>query len=714
MSKNKQKFWSACLIATITIALSAGLFASGNLTRLENISYDWRMKHSRSNSHAPDEIVIVLIDDASLSAMDPIVGRWPWPRSVHADIIDFISLGEPRAIVFDILFTEYEANPGNTDKISDSDLRLADASISGSQVIHSMQLHNDVDDEINTGRLNQPMPQQALRHSLSNLTRLHSPDNNRYYLPFAELLQASHQLGVVSTNADSDGVYRSSRLFRNYQGQLYATLGVSPLISGDTSIEGSEQAIQIGNRLIPVNAQTDLLLNYYQHINTYSVSGLIASAQQLLEGEIDNLIVDPYEFSDKIVFIGASAVGLEDLKTTPLSSTTPGVILHATTAGNILSGDILQPASDITTILLSMGFSLLVSFLLIYQKNTALKIITPVLLAAAYIALAVYFFSNNQVWHLSAPLGAIILATSLGFTFLMVTEGRDKRRVRTMLGQYVSPAVLSSVVDHYQDHLKAEVGSNECLSILFSDIRGFTSLSEAVPADKVVEMLNYYFSVMTDTIFNHHGTIDKFIGDAIMAFWGAPIKEARHADKALQAAIEMDLRMTEVNRWLDEKGYPNLQVGIGINSGNVILGNIGSEQKLDYTIIGDNVNLASRLEGLTKQYGFAVVISEYTFELLHSPPPCCILDLVQVKGKHVPIRIFGPVIGHGDDEARAIAEQSQQAFDAYLNQDWDEAIALYSKLPTETLKAIFIERCQAYRQTPPPADWDGAFTMTTK
>ena len=714
MSKNKKKFWSACLIAIITIALSVGLFVSGNLTSLENISYDWRMKHSRANSQATDEIAVILIDDASLSAMDPIVGRWPWPRSVHADIIDFISLGEPRAIVFDILFSEYESASNGRQAVSDSDLRLAESTAMGSQVIHAVQLHNDIEDEKNTSQLNQAMPAQALRHSLDNHTQLVSPDNNRYYLPFAELLQASHQLGVVSANADDDGVYRHARLFRNYQDQLYPTLGVAPLLGNDTAISGSDQSIQIGDRSLPVNQHADMLLNYYPHINSYSASGIIASAQQLLEGEIDNLIVDPYEFSDKIVFIGASAVGLEDLKTTPLSSTTPGVILHATATANILSGDILQPASLTITIMLSLGFSLLVSFFVIYQKRTLLKIISPVLLASAYLALAIYAFSNNQLMHISAPLGAIILATALGFTYLMVTEGRDKRRVRTMLGQYVSPAVLNSVVDQYEDQLKAEVGSNECLSILFSDIRGFTSLSEAVPADKVVEMLNYYFSVMTDTIFNHQGTIDKFIGDAIMAFWGAPIKEARHADKALQAAIEMDMRMTEVNNWLDTKGYPNLQVGIGINSGDVILGNIGSEQKLDYTVIGDNVNLASRLEGLTKQYGVAVVISESTYDLLQAPPPCCALDLVQVKGKQVPIRIFAPIIGYSDNEAKAIAEQAQQAFDAYLDQDWDQAIERYSKLPTETLKQIFIERCQAYRQSPPPADWDGAFTMTTK
>ena len=233
---------------------------------------------------------------------------------------------------------------------------------------------------------------------------------------------------------------------------------------------------------------------------------------------------------------------------------------------------------------------------------------------------------------------------------------------------YVSLAVLGTVVDHYHDHLDAEVGSEEDLSILFSDIRGFTSISEAVSANRVVEMLNHYFSAMTAVIFGQRSTIDKFIGDAIMAFWGAPIREAQHADLALTAAIEMCRRLEEVNRWLAENGYPPTQIGIGINSGKVILGNIGSVQKLDYTVIGDNVNLSSRLERLTKQYGVAIIISEQTYEKLHSPPPCYLLDRVRVKGKQAPIRIYTPIFDQSFDEAQPLAQLSHDTFDAYRQQ----------------------------------------------
>lgn len=687
MSKRKHTLRPGGLIVPAVIALTFGLYFNGALTTLENISYDQRVKLIRGKTAAPDDVAVILIDEASLRAMDPVVGRWPWPRSVHADVIDFLALGHPRAIVFDILFSEADT--------ADDDQRLAASTAAAGTVIHAMQIYRDSKDEVNASLLNRPLPEAALPHALTKVDA--SGYNNIYSLPMPDLLTTSAGLGVVTTNPDEDGVYRRLRLWDDYQGYRFPSLATAPL-----------------PRELYEFRPTEIQVNYYGHIDTYSMSGVLASAKQLLDGEVENLIVDPYEFKDKIVFIGASAVGLEDLKATPLAANTPGVMIHAAMTANLLSGDLLTKTPQGLTLVSILVASLLTCLLVLYFNALWLKILTPLICAAAYVLIVFVAFTHNLALEMTPPLAAIALTVMFSFSHLLFTEGRDKRRVRTMLGQYVSPAVLSMVVDAYEDHLNAEVGSEEELSILFSDIRGFTGLSEVMPPDKVVEMLNHYFSAMTEAIFEQRGTIDKFIGDAIMAFWGAPVREAHHADLAVHAAMEMHSRLKTVNEWLQARNYTAIRTGIGIHSGKVILGNIGSAQKLDYTIIGDNVNIASRLEGLTKRYGVAIVISESTHRQLQQPMPCYLLDLVRVKGKQVPIRIYAPILDLAPAEAERQAALCQRAFTAYLQQHWQDAIELYGQLPQGLLRDTFIDRCRRYQQRPPESDWDGVFTMDSK
>ena len=691
MLATTHKYWAILVIALCSFLTSLALDHVGALDQLERISYDWRVQQVRSNISAPDDIAIILIDDASLQALNPIVGRWPWPRSVHADVIDFLSLAAPKAIVFDILFLEDELNRAN-------DLRLAAATSEAGNVIHAMQIHHDMTDEYNAAQLQQALPSTVLAHALAGLPAS-TQNNNSYYLPIAPLVSTAAQLATVNVRPDDDGIYRRVQLRHVYRGVSLPSLSLAPLLL---------DAIDVNT--LP----NELAINYYGHITTYSMSGVIASAQQLMQGDIGKLLVDPYEFENKIVFIGASAVGLEDLKATPLNSTSPGVVIHASVASNLISNDVLHTAPPGLAILTHVLLILLTIQLVIMSKHLYVKMLGPILLASLYIYCAFYAFSSNYIVMMTAPLSSLMLAASLSFAYLLFTEGRDKQRVRTMLGQYVSPAVLGAVVDHYQDHLKAEVGSEEQLSILFSDIRGFTSMSESIPAQQVVEILNHYFSAMTATIFDRKGTIDKFIGDAIMAFWGAPIRDEQHADHAVQAAIAMHARLTLVNDWLRQRNYPEIAIGVGIHSGKVILGNIGSEQKLDYTIIGDNVNLASRLEGLTKTYGCAIVISESTQTQLSQALPCYVLDLVRVKGKQVPIRIFSPILNEEHSLAEQFAQICQQGFDAYLSQQWQTAIECYQQLPDSLFKSILIQRCRDFQHRPPAADWDGVFRMSSK
>lgn len=704
-------------IAGLTLALTWLAYQAGMLEQVEWIGQDWRAQLLRSDRPASERVAVILIDEAAIRAMDKATGRWPWPRSLHADIIEFLELGLPQAIVFDILFTEQQRAPGTTTTDqSPDDQRLIQATRQAGAAIHAMQILTDVPDETNAALLDRPLPATAKARAVANAQVPTGHPANAYYLPFDGLYHAARRLAVVNMDPDRDGTYRRVKLLHGYQGSAFPSLGLAPVLEAlkPSTVIQADTRLQLGDLTVPLDANGRYLINHYGTVKTYSMSGVIASAQRLLQGDTENLLIDPAEFADKIVFIGASAAGLDDLKATPLNATAPGVLLHAATAANLLEQDFLRPIPGRMTALLTVLLVAITTLSILRLDKIALQVGIPALLAFGYLGLSLWAYRHNYLLDLAAPLLAPFAACGACFIYLAATEGRDKRRVRRMLAQYVSPAVLNEVVARYQDQLQAEVGSEEHLSILFSDIRGFTSLSEAMPPAKVVELLNRYFSEMTDAIFVCEGTIDKFIGDAIMAFWGAPIKDPRHADKSLAAAIEMHRRLQGVNDWLRTHGYPQIAIGIGINSGNVILGNIGSTQKLDYTVIGDNVNLASRLEGLTKVYGVAIVLSEYTYALLEQPLPCHTLDLVRVKGKSRPLMIYGPILDETRERAAALANLSAQGFTAYRERRWDEAIALYSNLPPSELRHTFIERCVHFRATPPPPDWDGVFVLTSK
>ena len=720
----KGKAYVIIALSLAVVAVTSALFLTGVLDRGEWISYDQRMYWYNKDKSPPSELAVVLIDEASLQAMDPLVGRWPWPRSVYADLLDFFSLGGARAVAFDILFVEREAQAGGNSgaEYGENDRRFMVATRDAGNVYHAMQLLREETHGENSGQFNRPIPESfAGLHALHNTEFFPESGNNDYLLPIEGLYAAAKGTGIVEIEPDRDGIYRRLKPFAEYQGKVYPSLGILPLLSAfepdKISFQGDH--IALAGRKLPIDPTGDYLINMQGDYKPYSVSGILSSIQKIRAGEIEDLLVYPEDFENKIVFIGASAIGIQDVKATPMSSKTPGVFLHVSMASNILENDFLVPIGKGATILLMVVFAVIVTGGILSVPYAHQQALIPLVLAASYIGWSFWRFDNGYVYNTSAPLMTIAGSWLVTSAYLAFTEGKDKRRVRTMLSQYVSPAVLAEMVDKHEELGKAEIGSKENLSILFSDIRSFTSISEQTVAEQVVELLNIYFSVMSDVVFRYDGTLDKFIGDALMAFWGAPIHISDHADKAVRAALEMQRAMLTVNEQLTIKGLPAIMIGVGINTGEVILGNIGSEKKLDYTVIGDNVNLASRLEGLTKQYGCPVVISEYTFNNLVDPIPCMIIDMVRVKGKKVPIRLYCPLALPDDDEdfiaeADKMSNTAARAFDCYLNREWDAAIALYEKLPYPILRDTFVARCVEFKSNEPVPDWDGVYTLTSK
>jgi len=754
---NKKILHGALIALSAALLVNVGFF-SGMFDGLELKAFDMRARHNPKQSSS--DVAIILIDEASLRGMNPIVGRWPWPRSVHADVVEFLSMSGAKAVLFDILFTENEKVAGaRKGELSPSDRSLVESTASAGNVFHAAQIVVDEEDEYNRGLMNRSMPEDFSGRFAVGLTGAPVSGHNNYYLPFKELYQASRGIGIVEFLSDPDGVYRRTKLFRNYQNNYYPVLSMAPLLDILQPESISQERDKIILKGIHSGSQTDLpllkgtqespaqdieipvqkdgsyLINMHNDFKPYSMSGILSSIQKIKMGELEGLPVNPEEFKDKVVFIGGSAVGIEDLKLTSVGSNTPGVYLHASAYSNMINRDFLRYTGPAVTSISIFFLAIIVTIYILWSRNTFysqlgvpsrlwsrtklfFQLVVPFLLAFLYIAGTFWGFRHNILLDMAAPTSSILAAWMGSFAYLSVTEGREKRKIAKKFSQFVAPSILQTLIEDSEDVLKAEVGSKLKVTILFSDIRGFTSISERLDASKVVELLNGYLSEMVDVIFKYEGTLDKFIGDAIMAYWGAPVKSSDHAMKTVRAAFDMRRQLEGFNQARVAKGETQLEIGIGINTGDVIYGNIGSEKKLDATIIGDNVNLASRMEGITKIYGSPILITESTHEEIKSSIPCRIIDMVRVVGKKTGIRIYEPLDKQEGDITDKLTALAEKGFDHYLKQDWDSAIRIYSEIllikPDDKTSKLFIKRCDEYMASPPAADWDGVYTMLRK
>ena len=724
LSLFRQKISAALLIGAAAAAIALALAAAGWLDELEWKSFDLRVRLARSVTPPPPEIAVILIDEASLRMMNTRVGRWPWPRSLHADVVDFLAAAGARRIVFDILFTENERDAGEASgKLSDNDARLASAVASAGNVVSAAQLLRDDPDDYNHGLLNRSLPVEFVRRfSLPDAAAAGNPATaaNNAYLPFAELTASSSAIGVVEFAPDRDGIYRRTRLIRTYGEKAFPTLSLAALSDQWQPEAGQDNSLHLLSRGsaaehidLPLQSDGEYLIKPYKDFRAYSMSGVLVSIHQLRQGEIENLPVHPEEFRDKIVLIGASAVGVEDLKPTPFGTLQPGVFLHASIIGNILHHDFLHtpPAwlMRVTTILLP----LLIALAVLLPARTVWRIIAPITLALTFLAAGQGAFEAQWVVEMVAPWTGMALAWLGSLARLSATEGREKRRIRKMFGQYVSPAVLESIADNAaQGLLQAEVGRREHLTILFSDIRGFTTLSESLKPEELVKLLNDYLSPMTRIVLEERGTLDKYIGDAMMVIFNAPLDVPNHPEHACRSAFRMLERLAELNQKFTASGLPMIDIGIGIHTGEAIVGNMGADIRFDYTAIGDNVNLASRLEGLNKYYGTRILVSSVTMVRAGEGFVFREVDLVRVKGKNEPVAVY-ELMTTGQEFAPRFAE----GLALYRNCRFSEAMMVFADLlesGDDRLSALYLDRCREFMVIPPPEGWDGVYIARDK
>jgi adenylate cyclase len=642
----RKKVLIAFLISVAVFIVTLLLYRSDFFERPEQLVYDAKAKLFRSSKLPPKTLKTILIDDASMKAMESIAGRWPWPRAVYSDLLEFLTTyGGARAVLFDILFSEH------SDESNDN--ALIDATAASGNAYHSMIVKWDSpdDDRKYNEQLNLPMPAKFIsRHAVKNASGqpVITPGkaNNDFALPIEGLHPASRGVAVVEFTPDSDNVLRRTRPLREYQGRFFPVLGLAPFIDENSTVVMKDDRVEINDRALPIDRNGNYIINMYaiDRVEPYSVAAVLSSLNKIKQGELEDLIVQPDEFKDAIVFIGASAVGAYDLKATPLAPSNPGVILHISIAGNYLENDFLRPPAAWLTVLSIVIGSFLTAMVVLLSTRFSIRVVFPPILLISYVAFAFYSFKFNNLVEAVPFVFSTIGSTFFSFGYLTFTEGAEKRRVSKLFTQYVSKDVLDEVLHNYKEYLKSSAGQRVEITVLFSDIRGFTTLSETAPPEKIVEMLNVHFTHMADIILKYNGTIDKYIGDAIMAFWGAPVLTKDHAEKAVLASLEMAEALKDVNRELQERGLNmEVKIGIGLNTGTATIGNIGSEKKKNYTVVGDTVNLASRLESITKEYNSMIILSEYTYEKIKDKVNCDILGNVKVKGREQPVTIYKPV-----------------------------------------------------------------------
>jgi adenylate cyclase len=718
----------------------------GFIHNLEMKFYDL-MFHLRGPEPVGSEVIIVAIDDNSVKA----IGRWPWSRREITRLVEVLHRAEAKVIGFDIIFAEKQEScevdllsrlQGEMQRRSwkvpelqqwvtqerrliDPDAELAEQFRKAGNAVLGYYFQGLENVPTGPGLFNLELSKDIIKSSSYDLVRWTSSVCSPCPLITArgveinlpKLTEAAADTGYFNAIPDPDGAIRTVPLVVSYQQDLYAPLSLSILQQyldnpplQITLSDNGVLGIRLGKEDIPVDDHGRLRINFRGPAKTFPYYSFV----DVVSGKV------PLEtFRHKIVLVGASAVGIYDIRVTPFSSIYPGVEVHANVMDNILRGDFLwaptglvNPAAAVVIILALImcwvqprvrawyGLALLVNMIFFYTF------------------LNYYLFTNYRIYlQMLYPLGSLITVYVFVAFMRFIAEEKERLRVKAAFQNYVAPDVVNIMLQH-PDKLHLG-GEKREMTVLFSDIRGFTTLSEQMEPEVLVGLLHSYLNPMTETVFKHRGTMDKYIGDAIMAIYGAPLVLPDHADRASETALEMIATLMQLWEGWRAKGLPELRIGIGLNSGMMTVGNMGSERLFDYTVIGDNVNLASRLEGLNKYYGTAILITEATQKLLRNSYILREIDRVRVKGKKAPVSIF-ELRGHGQPQGQEaeLLQTFQAGLAAFRQGQWDSAehfLAACQQLsPNDGPTKLFLSRIQTLSQQPLPSDWDGTTTLTEK
>jgi adenylate cyclase len=733
------RFVVSILIVLVFLVHALGIRHWEILDYLERNAYDARLNLSLPNT-SDSRIVIVDIDEKSLNEL----GRWPWKRSTLAAILDqLFDHYKIDLLGFDIVFPEPDQSSGLNvlenlaqNKLKDQPDFLEKLSQLRTELNYDQQFANSIKDRrvvLGFAMISNKECQQSncsssgeLPSPILKLSDLQGIAHPIQAQGFVSNLSLFNKLAIGGGNfsqlPDNDGVVRRIPMLYAYNNQLYESLALAmarvalsePFVEPIIVKNGSYQAIEafkVGNRFIPVNEQLEALIPYRGNRGSFEY----VSAIDILEKKVP---LD--KLQNTIVLMGTTAQGLFDLRSTPVNESYPGVEIHANMISGLLDNRLLaSPVFVRGAEVLLMFVSILIMMFLVFWINPLWSIMIAIVMSGAIIWINLWFWGQLQ---LVIPLAATLVMIWTLFLFNMglgyFLENRHKHQLTSLFGQYVPSQLVDEMSKNPSATFSLEGDSRE-MTVLFSDVRGFTSISEGLNPKELSQLMNTFLTPMTYLIHHHRGTIDKYMGDAIMAFWGAPLADPQHARNALLAALDMIKKLDELQPLFKAKGWPEIHIGIGLNTGVMNVGNMGSEFRMAYTVLGDAVNLGSRLEGLTKEYGVAIIVSE-TVKMEVSDYIFRELDRVKVKGKDKPVAIFEPLGEYAvqDSATRQELETYHQALQLYRQQQWNDAETilktLYLKNPNRLIYKIYLERITYFKEHPPQPNWDGVTTFTTK
>jgi len=720
-------------IRTIVLGLAIGLLililhGAGLFRSLEWKSWDHRLRTLADSQSASDEIVILLVDQQSLDFYEQEGLGWPWPRQLYAAAVQFCQASGARAVVFDVLFTESSVYGLEDDLYLG--MVLAEAGNVALAAFFSGQEPIAVD---NAGEA--ILRQHAL--SLPGWPQEKALERQSVTLSVEEILSSARTVGNVSFPPDDDGIFRRLDLICSYRDRFYPVLplavvrqlsggsprmqadGQLPLASGSPGDGGglslANGELFLNDRPLPLDRSGRLIINYHGGVGTYrsiSLADVIQSQLQIEEGLEPQ--IDPATFRDKIILVGFSAPGLMDLRPTPFSSVYPGVEVHATVIDNLLAGDLIAPAPGWMTAVMILLTALLTAAAVTVPRRLGWMAAGVIVCLLLPIALAALAFRSGLWLVLIAPLFAAVVTFAIGSVLNYALEGRQKRFVKKVFQHYLSHQVIEQILKD-PDRLKLG-GQRRQMSVFFSDVAGFTSVAESLSPEDLTELLNRYLTEMTEVIFRHGGTVDKYIGDAIVAFWNAPLDQPDHAVRACHAALDCQKRLVELRDRMRQQSGHELHMRIGLNSGPMVVGNMGSSDRFDYSILGDAVNLGARLEGACKQYGIWILIGEGTHTEVKDHFEVREVDVIRVVGKREPVRIYELLARRGQlsAERRTALARFQEGLQLYRERKWTTAIGVFQDLPDDPVARIYRERCEQYQVSSPPEDWDGVWELIRK
>ena len=701
--------------------------------KLENYTYDLRLNLLMPNT-IDSRIVIVDIDEKSLIEQ----GRWPWGRDKMARLVNqLFATYEINTLGFDVVFAEKDESSGLKNlewmqqKYLKDDAGFADVlkmvkpqldydqifanSLKNRKVVlgYYFQLHGDTN---HVGQL----PAETFSAGSFDDEAIAFTEATGYGANLDALQKSAHSAGHFNPEPDADGITRKISTLIKYKGNYYDSLALavartylqnSVIVAKFATTGVGEdyaglEAFEVANKRIPVDEGVATLVPYRGVQGSYKY----VSASDVLKNK-----VRPKSLKNKIVLVGTTAPGLMDLRATPMQSNYPGVEVHANVISGILDNNIKErPAftQGIEFLLLLLA-GLLLAFTLPSLNPLKATLMTLGILATVLVIIFVGWQYANLVLPMASLLLMIGLIYLLNMSYGFFVESRGKRQLTGLFGQYVPPELVKEMAKNPE--AISMKGESREMTVLFSDIRGFTQISEGLDPQQLTQMMNEFLTPMTQIIHSNRGTIDKYMGDAIMAFWGAPLRDKNHAQHALNAALAMNAAMKDISAKFVAKGWPEIRMGFGLNTGDMVVGNMGSSFRMAYTVMGDSVNLGSRIEGLTKNYGADIIVSEFvkaqTPDMIYRE-----LDMVRVKGKDRPVSIFEPL-----GTAEQVSKQTLDELDVYhemigcyRQQAWDLAEKKLKNIPQNPLCVLYAGRIKQFKKSPPGKNWDGVFNYESK